>query len=201
MKVIELTWGFMSNTYTCPTLVDGVINSFTYFYKGEGHSSGRFPKVFAIVTDAATASSVTVHRGDPCPANRVSFQEMIHYYGVRCRDEKSARKLAEKMAENPAIYQDNDLYLAGNIIRRAPKLEVGKTITVRSKGERPYKTVVVEIPDEDSCDRCVGCPWHGCAWYGCNHPIGITGGRSPVCTLGDDSGVTSFMRLMKLEHK
>jgi hypothetical protein len=74
MKIVTLSWSFMTGTVVFPVLKAGRIVSATAYEKGEGQWGGRFPVAYAVVTDDCVVETVRRSRVDEASAptpNRV----------------------------------------------------------------------------------------------------------------------------------
>ena len=97
MKVVTLSWSFMTNTLKFPVVKAGRIVSMTSYEKGEGRWSGRFPTVYAVVTDDFETEQAYCRRGDSTAEEQHgSLRYMDGLHPILFRTPDFAEKVAIK---------------------------------------------------------------------------------------------------------
>ena len=101
MKVVTLSWSFMTNTLKFPVVKAGRIVSMTAYEKGEGRWSGRFPTAYAIVTDDFESEQVYCRRGDSSAEEQPgSLRYMDRLRPILFRTPHFAEKVAIKWSNS-----------------------------------------------------------------------------------------------------
>ena len=95
-KVIEISFGYMTNTLKVPVLKQGRIFAITGYQKGQGNYTGRFPCFFCVCSEDTEIQEMVIKRSESLPVGALKRAELIEKFSpVLFRQRGKAKTVAE----------------------------------------------------------------------------------------------------------